>query len=87
MIDKKECPCCKNLTLESSGNFEICPVCFWEDDPVQSDDTWLSGGANRVCLELAKFTYFVTGCSDTKFRLFVRKPLEEELNTDKREIL
>ena len=26
------CPCCGCLTLSSHGNYEICPVCFWEDD-------------------------------------------------------
>lgn len=28
----KECPCCKYKTLTERGQYEICPVCFWEDD-------------------------------------------------------
>jgi hypothetical protein len=26
------CPCCYHKTLCSVGEYEICPVCYWEDD-------------------------------------------------------
>ena len=26
------CPCCGLPTLPSRGNYEICPICWWEDD-------------------------------------------------------
>ena len=26
------CPCCDFATIESYGDFDICPVCGWEDD-------------------------------------------------------
>jgi len=26
------CPCCGYLTLPERGAYDICPVCFWEDD-------------------------------------------------------
>lgn len=29
---KFACPCCGCLTLEERGGYDICPVCFWEDD-------------------------------------------------------
>ena len=29
---KLACPCCGCLTLPSHGTYDICPVCFWEDD-------------------------------------------------------
>ena len=29
---KYKCFCCGYLTLPARGEFEICPVCFWEDD-------------------------------------------------------
>ena len=33
------CKCCGEDTLaEGDGNFEICPSCGWEDDPVQNAD-------------------------------------------------
>jgi hypothetical protein len=26
------CPCCKHKTLSERAKYEICAVCFWEDD-------------------------------------------------------
>lgn len=37
------CPCCGFLTLDERGTFEICPVCFWEDDGQEA--TMLTGSA------------------------------------------
>ena len=41
MSDTKElfaCPCCNYLTLPVLGMYEICEVCFWEDDGIQDPD-------------------------------------------------
>ena len=48
------CPCCGNLTLSEINTFEICNVCFWEDDPIQSSDPNYSGGANNCSLIQAR---------------------------------
>jgi len=26
------CPCCSYRTLKSHGEYDICPICYWEDD-------------------------------------------------------
>jgi hypothetical protein len=31
-MKRVQCPCCKYLTLENKGEFEICILCDWEDD-------------------------------------------------------
>lgn len=31
-MKKYRCLCCGYKTMESRGEFDICPVCFWEDD-------------------------------------------------------
>lgn len=31
-MKKYRCWCCGYRTLDSRGDFDICPVCFWEDD-------------------------------------------------------
>ncbi|WP_208413300.1 CPCC family cysteine-rich protein [Xanthomonas campestris] len=51
------CPCCGRRTITELGNYEICPVCRWEDDPVQSEDPNFSGGANELSLHLAKIRW------------------------------
>lgn len=44
------CPCCGSLELTEAGAYEICRVCGWEDDPVQSSDPDFAGGANNDSL-------------------------------------
>ncbi|MBC1386647.1 hypothetical protein HB829_04465 [Listeria innocua] len=31
-MSKERCACCNCLTIDVRGEFEICPICFWEDD-------------------------------------------------------
>ena len=50
------CPCCGFLTWGEppTGTFELCPVCFWEDDVVQSREPTRGGGANAPSLVEAR---------------------------------
>ncbi|HEX6178677.1 MAG TPA: CPCC family cysteine-rich protein [Thermoanaerobaculia bacterium] len=43
------CPCCSYRTLERRGDYDICPVCFWEDDG--SDDPQRYSSPNHMTLE------------------------------------
>jgi hypothetical protein len=74
------CPCCGFLTLEEEppGTYDICEVCFWEDDPVQFDDPDFVGGANNVSLNVAKQNFARLGASELEFRKNVRPPRPEE---------
>ncbi len=60
---KYKCVCCGNYTLgsEPPGTFDICPVCFWEDDPVQYDDPDYAGGANGISLNQARVNFAKNG--------------------------
>ncbi|MFC5904955.1 CPCC family cysteine-rich protein [Streptomyces zhihengii] len=52
------CVCCGHLTLsEPPGSYEICPVCFWEDDRVQLRWPDWTGGANRPSLIEAQVNF------------------------------
>ncbi|MCM1551810.1 MAG: hypothetical protein NC092_03860 [Butyrivibrio sp.] len=31
-MKKHKCLCCGYKTLDARGDYDICPVCFWEDD-------------------------------------------------------
>jgi hypothetical protein len=74
------CPCCgfKTLTEQPPGTFEICPVCFWEDDAVQFLNLSLAGGANSVSLEEGRKNFLAFGASSPAAKNLVRLPLPEE---------
>jgi hypothetical protein len=74
------CPCCGCFTLveEPPGTFQICPVCWWEDDSVQFADPDFEGGASAPCLRSARRSYLLTGVADPDHRGRVRPPLPDE---------
>lgn len=79
MNQKTACPCCGYLTLEDEpGHFDICPVCFWEDDPIQRDNDLYDGGANVVSLQEARRNYLAFGASEERRKQHVRPPLPDE---------
>ena len=81
---KYTCPSCGYATLgESPGSFDICKICFWEDDPVQLLDPWYVGGANKVSLVQAQENYRSHGVSELRFKEHVRAPLPTEVRDEK----
>ena len=82
------CQCCGYLTLSEpgTGSYEICKVCYWEDDPVQNDDPTFWGGANRVSLHDARRNYRAFKASEARFVRHVRPPLLEELPPRDRDV-
>lgn len=32
-----QCPCCDYFTLAKRRRSDICPVCFWEDEPLKNE--------------------------------------------------
>lgn len=75
------CPCCAHLTLTVRGGFEICPVCFWEDDGQDDHDAdKVRGGPNGDrSLHAARTNYAGCGACDDGSVQFVRGPLAHEL--------
>ena len=80
-MDTYPCPCCGFLTMneEPPGSFDICPVCYWEDDIAQYNNPDLRGGANEVSLKEARSNYCLFGASSPKFLDVVRPPLQQEV--------
>lgn len=56
----------------------ICPVCYWQDDTVDNQDTDVLG-PSKVRLSTAPANYRAFGVSDDRLRSFVRSPTPEEL--------
>jgi hypothetical protein len=75
------CPCCKFKTLSQRGGFEICEVCFWEDDGQDDHDADIVRGGPNSDLSLTKGreNFKKYGASDPKDLPHVRKALPEEM--------
>ncbi|MEV6810547.1 CPCC family cysteine-rich protein [Micromonospora sp. NPDC051296] len=73
------CPCCGRLTFAGGpGSYEICPVCFWEDDQIQLRWPNWSGGANKPSLIEAQATFARIGVCEERLVRHVRQPLPDE---------
>jgi len=74
------CPCCgyKTFSHEPDGSYEICKVCFWEDDPVQLKRPDYEGGANKVSLRQAQKNFQEFGACEKEMVKRVRKPTPDE---------
>jgi hypothetical protein len=68
------CPCCNSKTLNGRGKFELCPVCFWEDDGL--DDRDRTG--KWPTLKQAKLNYQKFGACDQRWIHNVRPPKASE---------
>ncbi|MBO5056953.1 MAG: hypothetical protein J6C64_11455 [Lachnospiraceae bacterium] len=71
---KYKCPCCGYYTFDKppGGTYDICPVCFWEDDGWQLDNPDEGGGANKVSLNQAKLNYMEFGACEPDMKEHVR---------------
>jgi hypothetical protein len=56
--------------------WEICPVCFWEDEDWRDDET--AGGANSVRLSDARKSFQEFGAIERRFVEWTRPPLPNE---------
>jgi hypothetical protein len=70
------CLCCgyRTVSEQPPGTYQICPVCFWEDDDVQAADPDYPGGANHVSLRDARATFQQIGVSKQRAGQWVRSP-------------
>lgn len=73
----KSCPCCGYATLTERASFEICPVCFWEDDGSETNPDEISP-PNGISLREARRNFAEFGASDAGSLAFVRHPSENE---------
>jgi len=77
-----QCFCCDYFTFSEADThtFDICPVCFWEEDGVQLADPTRAGGANTVGLLQARKNFTLFGASDPTLLRHVRSPHQDELS-------
>lgn len=75
------CHCCDCLTICERGRYEICPVCFWEDDPDQTPE-FDEGGANNLGLNDGRKNYRRIDACRPEMLPHVRPPRPEELPSE-----
>jgi hypothetical protein len=75
------CPCCGCKTLSERTAFEICEVCFWEDDGQDDCDADENRGGPNGSLSLteARANYLQFGACEEIMVANVRPPRPEEL--------
>ena len=69
------CPCCGHRTLhEGPGDYDLCPVCFWEDAGDQLRWPMLADGPNGINLIEAQRNFVEMGACHAESLAQVRKP-------------
>ncbi|WP_345779118.1 CPCC family cysteine-rich protein [Vibrio sp. Isolate24] len=63
------CPCCGYATIGKPAEYEICEICFWEDD-----------GQDGVSLSEARFNFLVFGAAEQKDLRHCRSPSKTDTN-------
>jgi hypothetical protein len=74
------CLCSGCRTLSTPCAFELCPVCWWQDDGQdESDADVVRGGPNgALSLTIARANFLAFGASDRRFLGRVRAALPTE---------
>jgi hypothetical protein len=77
-------PLLRQPDAHSRGDYEICKVCFWEDDGQDDHDAdVVRGGPNRsLSLTDGRSNYQRCGAADPQDLPHVRPPTEEEAMPD-----
>lgn len=75
------CPCCGHATFaEPPGSYDICPICFWEDDATQLYYPDSSGGANPTSLIEAQVNFIQFGACDRAMASKTRVARPDEIH-------
>lgn len=76
---KYVCIICGYRTLESRFDWDICPVCFWEDDVVLENGEDPTSPANDgLSVSQAQANFLLFGACSKEHMNVVRGPLPEE---------
>lgn len=78
MPTRYACPCCGYKTLPGRGDYDLCTVCFWEDDADELDDAVSLEGPNGQTLAEGQRTYARYGTSVLHCINKVRPPASDE---------
>lgn len=63
------CPVCGEYSFEFPDDYDICPICGWENDGVQRKQKDYWGGANYLSVNEAKIVYSLLQDKTTKSKV------------------
>lgn len=73
------CVCCGYKTIDERADYEICPVCFWENDALDISELYTPSGANHgLTIKEGRVNYREFGACKIDFIGNVRPPKDEE---------
>jgi hypothetical protein len=82
-MQRYTCPCCGYKTILRADTFyDLCPVCFWETDPIQLADPYYKGGANQSSLAEAQQNFILFGACEKEDVPKTRMPLADEIRDE-----
>lgn len=61
------------------GTYQVCPVCYWEDDYIQSVNLTVAGPPNGISLGEAQRNFLQYSAVLQHLKLYVRPPSPEEI--------
>lgn len=72
------CPCCDHLSLASRGDYDICEICYWEDDG--TDDVLYSTpfSPNHMTLAQGRLNYKTFGACTRAMLCHVKMPSADQ---------
>ena len=76
-IIRQTCFICGYRTLENRCDWDICPICFWEDDVFVSQHDE-SSPANKMSVSVAQANFIRLGAISQEVLPHVRKPCLED---------
>lgn len=75
-LSLERCPCCEYKIIKDRGHYEICSICFWEDDG--SDELERYSPPNHLSLKEAKINFLNLGVISEKFIKFINNKLKSK---------
>ena len=79
MTNKVHCFICGYPTLDERCDWDICPICYWEDDVLVQGDEDRRSTANRMMVSEAQANYMLIGAISPEYVENVRPPTADEV--------